>query len=121
MYRTTFHLVSIHNHIMEALAKPNTDINEDHDFWAAVFKLKDPYLNICRIFASIIGISLAEFRVIPEDESHATTAKVKNKNFSWKSRTPMSKQQPSEMTMELHFLGHHKKQYMELSNDFDSI
>jgi hypothetical protein len=33
----------------------------------------------------------------------------------------MAKQTTSEMTMELQFLEHHKKQYLELSTDFASI
>ncbi len=28
-------LVLIRNHIMDALAKPDTEINEDYDFWNA--------------------------------------------------------------------------------------
>ena len=88
---------------MEALAKPYTDINEDY-FRAAVLKLKDQYLKFCRAFGSRVRIALAEFRGIPEHESHATTAKIKNIILSWKSRTPMPKQQPSKMTMELQSL-----------------
>jgi len=34
-------LVLIHNHIMEALTKPDTNINEDYDFWSSVSRLKD--------------------------------------------------------------------------------
>jgi hypothetical protein len=30
----------IHNHIMEALAKPDTEINEDYDFWNAARNLR---------------------------------------------------------------------------------
>ena len=33
----------------------------------------------------------------------------------------MSRQPTSEMTMDLQFLEHHKKQYLELSTDFASI
>ena len=35
-------LVLIHNHIMEALAKPDNEINEDYDFWNAARNLKAP-------------------------------------------------------------------------------
>ena len=45
-------LVLIHNHIMEALGKPDTEINKDYDFWAAVLKLTDQHLEFCRAFAS---------------------------------------------------------------------
>ena len=114
-------LVVIHNHIMEALAKPDIEINEDYDFWNAVRNLKAPYVKFCNAFNSRIRIALAEYRIIPEDESEATTARVKGIILSWKSRTAINKQTTSEMTMELQFLEHHKKQYLELSTDFASI
>ena len=70
-------LVLIHNHIMEALAKQDIDINEDYDFWNAVRNLKAPYVKFCNAFNSRIRIALAEYRIIPEDENEATTARVK--------------------------------------------
>ena len=39
-------LVLMRNHIMEALAKQNTEINEDYDFWNAARNLKAPYVKI---------------------------------------------------------------------------
>jgi hypothetical protein len=62
---------------MEALAKPNNEINEDYDFWNAVRSLKAPYVKFCNVFNSRIRIVLAEYRVIPEDENQATTVRVK--------------------------------------------
>ena len=114
-------LVEIHNRIMEALAKPDIEIHEDYDFWNAARNLKVPYVKFCTAFNSRIRIALAEYRIIPEDESEATTARVKGIILSWKSRTAINKQTTSEMTMELQFLEHHKKQYLELSTDFASI
>ncbi len=35
-------LVLIHNCIIKALNKQNTDINEDYDFWNAARQLKGP-------------------------------------------------------------------------------
>ena len=40
-------LVVIHNHIMEALAKPDNEFNEDYNFWNAVPTLKAPYVKYC--------------------------------------------------------------------------
>ena len=67
----------IHNHIMEALAKPDNEINDDYDFWNAVRSLKAPYVKFCNAYNSRIRIVLAEYRIIPEDENQATTARVK--------------------------------------------
>jgi hypothetical protein len=106
---------------MEALAKPDIEINEDYDFWNAVRNLKVPYVKFCNAFNSRIRIALAEYRIICEDENQATTARVKGIILQWTKRTQMSKQQTSEMTIELQFLEHHKKQYLELSTDFASI
>ena len=61
-------LVLIHNHIMEALAKPDNEIDEDYDFWYAVRNLKAPYVKFCNAYNSSIRIVLAEYRIIPEDE-----------------------------------------------------
>ena len=104
-------LVMIYNHIMEALAKPNNEINEDYDFWNAVPSLKTPYLKFCNAYKSRIRIALAEYRIVPEDENQATTARVKGIILSWKNRSVIAKQQTSEMTMELQFLEHHKREY----------
>jgi len=106
---------------MEALAKPDTEINEDYDFWNAARTLKAPYVKFCNAFKSRVRVTLADYRVICEDESQATTAIIKGIILSWKSRTAMAKQTTSEMTMELQFLEHHKKEYLELSTDFASI
>jgi hypothetical protein len=62
---------------MEALAKPDNEINEDYDFWNAVRNLKAPYVKFCNAYNSRIRIVLAEYRIIPEDENQATTARVK--------------------------------------------
>ena len=105
---------------MEALAKPDTEINEDYDFWNAARNLKAPYVKFCNAFKNRVGITLAEYRVICEDESQATTASIKGIILNWKSRTAMARQQTSEMTMDLQFLEHHKRQYLELSTDFAS-
>jgi len=111
----------IHNHIMEALAKPDTEINEDYDFWNAARTLKAPYVKFCNAHKSRVRVTLADYRVICEDESQATTAIIKGIILNWKSRTAMARQTTSEMTMELQFLEHHKKEYLELSTDFASI
>ncbi len=70
-------LVLIHNHIMEAPAKPDNEINKDYDFWNAVRNLKAPYVKFCNAYNSRIRIVLAEYRIVPEDENQATTARVK--------------------------------------------
>ena len=88
-------------------------INEDYDFWNAVRNLKAPFVKFCNAYNSRIRIVLAEYCIIPEDENQATTARVKGIILSRKNRSPMSRQQTSEMTMELQFLEHHKKQYLE--------
>jgi len=70
-------------------------------------------------------MALAEYHVIPElgpeDENQATTAMVKGIILVPQSRTAMSRQQQGEMSMKLQFLEHHRRQYLEQSNDFDSI
>ena len=106
---------------MEALAKPETEINEDYDFWNAARTLKAPYVKFCNAYKSRVRVTLADYRVICEDESQATTAIIKGIILNWKRRTAMAKQTTSEMTMELQFLEHHKKEYLELSTDFASI
>jgi len=85
-------LVLIHNHIMEALAKPDNEINEDYDFWNAAPKLKTPYLKFCNAHNNRLHNVLAEYRIICEDETQTTTASVKGMILNWKSRTPMSRQ-----------------------------
>ena len=85
-------LVLIHNHIMEALAKPDNEINEDYDFWNAAPKLKTPYLKFCNAHNNRLRNVLAEYRIICEDETQTTTASVKGMILNWKSRTPMSRQ-----------------------------
>ena len=77
-------------------------------------------MKFCNAFQNRVRITLAEYRVICEDESQATTASIKGIILNWKSRTAMARQQTSEMTMDLQFLEHHKWQYLELSNDFAS-
>ena len=74
-------------------------------------------MKFCRVFASRVRIALAEFRLIPEEESHASTAEDSDKNIilSWKSRTPTTKRDDHGAA------DHHKKQYLELSSDFASI
>jgi hypothetical protein len=106
---------------MDALAKPDTEINEDYDFWNAARTLKAPYVKLCNAYNSRVRVTLADYRVICEDENQATTAINKGIILNWKSRTAMAKQTTSEMTMELQFLEHHKKEYLELSADFASI
>ena len=49
-------LVLIHNYIMEALNKPDTDIHEDCDFWNAARQLKAPYLKFCNVYKSRLRI-----------------------------------------------------------------
>ena len=39
-------------------------------------------MKFCRAFAFRVRIAVAEFRIIPEDESHAITAKFNNMNFT---------------------------------------
>jgi len=106
---------------MEALAKPDNEINEDYDFWNAAPKLKTPYLKFCNAHNNRLRNVLAEYRIICEDETQTTTASVKGMILNWKSRTPMSRQQQSEMTLELQFLEIHTKEYLELSTDFASM
>ena len=50
-------LVLIHNHIMEALAKPDTEINEDYDFWNAARTLKAPYVKFCNAYKSRVRVA----------------------------------------------------------------
>ena len=101
---------------MEALAKPDTEINEDYDFWnaARTLQVKAPYVKFCNAHKSRVRITLADCRVICEDESQATTASIKGNILNWESRTAMERQQTSEMTMDLQFLEHHKRQYLPL-------
>ena len=106
---------------MEALAKPDNEINEDYDFWNAAPKLKTPYLKFCNAHNNRLRNVLAEYRIICEDETQTTTASVKGMILNWKSRTPMSRQQQSEMTLELQFLEIHRREYVELSTDFASM
>ena len=107
---------------MEALAKPDGDINEDFNFWAAVpGNLKEAYLKYSRVFQNRVRTVLSEFRVIPEEEEQPTAVKVKGLITEWKRRTPMGNQKPSDFTLELQFLAPDKKQYLELSADFASI
>ena len=80
------------NHIMEALAKQDNEINEDYDFWNAAPKLKTPYLKFCNAHNNRLHNVLAEYRIICEDETQTTTASVKGMILNWKSRTPMSRQ-----------------------------
>ena len=56
---------------MEALAKPDTEISEDYDFWNAARNLKAPNVKFCNAFKNRVRITLAEYRVICEDESQA--------------------------------------------------
>ena len=106
---------------MEALAKPDNEINEDYDFWNAAPKLKTPYLKFCNAHNNRLHNVLAAYRIICEDETQTTTASVKGMILNWKSRTPMSRQQQSEMTLELQFLEIHRREYVELSTDFASM
>ena len=106
---------------MEALAKQDNEINEDYDFWNAAPKLKTPYLKFCNAYNNRLHNVLAEYRIICEDETQTTTASVKGMILNWKSRTPMSRQQQSEMTLELQFLEIHRREYVELSTDFASM
>ena len=64
---------------MEALAKPDTEINEDYDFWNAARNLKAAYVKFCNAYRNRVRNTLAEYRVICEDESQAlaTTAIIK--------------------------------------------
>ena len=77
---------------MEALAKPDNEINEDYDFWNAAPKFKTPYLKFCNAHNNRLRNVLAEYRIICEDETQTTTASVKGMILNWKSRTPMSRQ-----------------------------
>jgi hypothetical protein len=43
---------------MEALAKPDIEINEDYDFWNAVRNLKAPYVKFCNAYNSRISLRL---------------------------------------------------------------
>ena len=106
---------------MEALAKPDSEINDDYDFWNAARHLKEPYLKYCRASQNRIRVVLADYRIIAEDEDQATTIRVKGIILKWANRKPMSKQEISELNLELQFLEHHKKEYSELSTDFASI
>jgi len=62
---------------MEALAKPDTEINEDYDFWNAARNLKAPYVKFCNAFNTRLRVTLADYRVICEDEGQATTAIIR--------------------------------------------
>jgi len=106
---------------MESLAKQDRDINEDFNFWALVPSVKDSYLKFCKVFETRLRVVLADYRVIPDDEEQATTAKVKGVIQNWSTRKAMSKQQLSDLTLELQFLDAHKKQYASLAADFASI
>ena len=68
------------------------------------------FVKFCNTFKNRVRITLAEYRVICEDESPATTASFKGIILNWKSRTAMARQHvtESEMTMDLQFLEHHK-------------
>ena len=57
-------LVLLHNHIIEAMAKPDDQINDDFDFWSAVVNLKDPYLKYSKAYQSRVRTALNEFRFI---------------------------------------------------------
>ena len=70
---------------MEALAKPDTEINEDYDFWNAARNLKAPYVKFCNAFNNRVRITLAEYRVICEDESQATTAMIKGMTIAYQA------------------------------------
>jgi hypothetical protein len=106
---------------MEAMAKPDDQINDDFDFWSAVVILKDPYLKYSKAYQSRVRNALNELRVIAEDEDQTTNGKVKGLITDWARRTPMLKQKSSEISLELQFLQPDKKQYLELSADFASI
>ena len=114
-------LVLMHNYVMEALAKPDNEINEDFDLYSSVPMLKEGFLKYCRSFDSRIRRVLHDFRIETEDEEHPTTVKVKGIILEWRKRTPYAKQNTSEMSVETQFLAHDKAHYLELSSDFASI
>ena len=59
---------------MEALAKPESEINEDFNFWAAVHRdLKDAYVKYSKVFQNRVRTVLNEFRVIPEEDSEKSS------------------------------------------------
>ena len=63
MSRTAFgSRVDTPNHITEALAKPDTEINEDYDFWNAARNLKAAYVKFCNAYRNRVRNTLAEFR-----------------------------------------------------------
>jgi len=111
-------LVLLHNVIVEAINKPANEINDKYDFWNAARQLKAPYLKYCNLYQNRVRVALADYRVIPDEEQGSTSAKIKGMVLEWKSRKTLAKQEMGEMTLELQFLEHHKKQYLELSADF---
>ncbi len=60
-----FDLVWIHNHIMDTLSKPDSEIKDDYALRNAARQLKIPYLSFLGAYEKRACIALAEFRVIP--------------------------------------------------------
>ncbi len=90
----------IRKHIMEALNKPDTNINEDYDFWNAARQIKTLYLKFCGVYQNGVRIALAEICIIPKDESQPITAKVKGIILEWRSWVAMAKQDTSDIELE---------------------
>ena len=105
---------------MEALGKPDDQINNDFEFWNTnpASQLKDPFLKYCKVYQNRVQMAL---RVLADDEETSTLTKVKGMITEWKNRTPLSKQKQSDFSLELQFLEVHRRQYLELSSDFAKI
>jgi len=114
-------LILINNHLMEAIAKFDSEINDDYDLWASLSTLKDGFLKYCKAYDNRLRHVLQDIRVLPEDEEESTVVNIKGIILAWKSRLGMSRQTLSEMSVETQFLFADKAQYSELSQDFASI
>ena len=62
--------------IMETLSKLDSEINDDYDLWNAARQLKTPHLNFLSAYKKRVFIALADYSIIPDDESQATTANL---------------------------------------------
>ena len=114
-------LVLIHNYVLQALAKPANELNDDFDFWASLPNIKGPFIKYCQVFQARLRTVLRDYRIETDPEDHATTVKAKGFIEKYSARIAMSKQKLCEFTIETQFLEADKKQYGELSAEFANI
>ena len=56
-------LVLIHNYVLQALAKPENELNDDFDFWASLPNIKGPFIKHFQVFQARLGTVLHDYRI----------------------------------------------------------